>query len=239
MKKCKNCTVDVVINFCPNCGGSIELKRIDGRYILHEIQHVLHFDKGFFNTVKELLLRPGENIKGFITQNRSRLIKPIVFIIITSLIYTIINHFSHVQGAYIKFEDGNGTYSNIIFNWIQNNYGYVNVIIGLFVSFWLKMFFRKYYYNFFEILILFYFIMGIGMLMFSFFTVFEGLTGLHVMQISAFLFLIYYTWAVSQFYDRYKVINYIKSFFAYILGTLSFFLLLVLFGTVLDFFTNT
>ena len=35
------------------------LKRIDRRYISHEIEHVLHLDRGFFYTVKELIVRPG------------------------------------------------------------------------------------------------------------------------------------------------------------------------------------
>jgi len=34
-----------------------EIKRIDAKYLAHEIQHVLHFDKGFPFTFKEILIR--------------------------------------------------------------------------------------------------------------------------------------------------------------------------------------
>ncbi|MDN5481533.1 MAG: DUF3667 domain-containing protein, partial [Chryseobacterium sp.] len=71
--------------FCSNCKQNIKPKRIDGHYILHEIEHVLHFDRGILYTIRELLIRPGENIRNFISENRSRLVKPVLFIIVTSL----------------------------------------------------------------------------------------------------------------------------------------------------------
>ncbi|WP_454881016.1 DUF3667 domain-containing protein [Sphingobacterium detergens] len=86
MTKCKNCETSIISNFCPNCGQPAVLKRIDAHYIAHEIEHVLHFERGILYTIRELVTTPGKNIRNYISENRSRLVKPIIFIIVTSLI---------------------------------------------------------------------------------------------------------------------------------------------------------
>src|SRR6478609_1967830 len=102
---CKNCKAQVASNYCPSCGQPANLKRIDGHYILHEIEHVLHFEKGILYTIRELLVRPGDNVRHFITENRSRLVKPVIFIIVTSLIYTLVSHYFHIDDGYVNFNE--------------------------------------------------------------------------------------------------------------------------------------
>jgi len=230
---CKNCTNEVSLNYCPNCGQAAKLKRIDGHYIQHEIEHVLHFEKGIFYTVKELLIRPGQNVREFISDNRVRLVKPIIFIIIASLIYTIVSHFFHVEDGYMKFDEGTKT-TGVIFEWIKGHYGYSNIIIGIFIALWLKLFFRKYDYNFFEILILLCFVIGVSMLIFSFFAVIEGLTKFKIMQISGMLGIVYCTWAIGQFFDKSKVASYLKAIAAYMLGMITFTFSTLLLGYLFD-----
>jgi hypothetical protein len=89
---CKSCTTEVHSKFCPNCGQPTSLKRIDRHYIIHEIEHVLHLERGILYTIRELITNPGQNIRNYLAENRSRLVKPIIFIIITSL-----NLFTHNQ----------------------------------------------------------------------------------------------------------------------------------------------
>lgn len=91
---CVVCNSEINTKFCPDCGHPAQRKRIDRKYIIHEIEHVLHFERGILYTIQELILSPGDNIRKYLSENRSRLVKPIIFIIITSLIYTILNHFS-------------------------------------------------------------------------------------------------------------------------------------------------
>ena len=68
MRHCINCnlTLPAETNYCPYCGQAQSVKRIDGRYIISEIGSILNFKKGFFYTVRELLLRPGITIQRFI-----------------------------------------------------------------------------------------------------------------------------------------------------------------------------
>ena len=171
---CKNCNTEIIYNFCPNCGQPSVLKRIDGHYIAHEIEHVLHFDRGILFTVRELFINPGQSIRNYISENRSRLVKPVIFIILTSLIYTLISHFFHVEDEYVKYEGLEETAFVKILGWMQRNYGYMNIMTGMFIAVWLKVFFKKYEYNFFELLIMLCFVLGISMLIFAFFALIEG-----------------------------------------------------------------
>ena len=188
---CKNCNSEVSLNFCPNCGQPSLLKRIDGHYIAHEIEHVLHFERGILYTVKELFINPGENIRNYISDNRSRLVKPVIFIIITSLIYTLISHFFHIEDEYIKYEGLENSSFVKILSWMQANYGYMNILTGMFIAGWLKVFFKKYDYNFFELVIMLCFVLGISMLIFAFFAFIEGLLHIKLMNISGIISMIY------------------------------------------------
>lgn len=234
MTNCGNCKNLINENYCPNCGQPAKLKRIDRHYIIHEIEHILHFEKGILFTIRELLTNPGENVRHFISENRVRLVKPIIFIIITSLIYTLVNHFFHIEEGYVKFDETKQSATGIIFKWVQEHYGYSNIIMGVFIAFWTKIFFKKYDYNFYEILILLCFVMGMGMLIYAVFAILQGLTHFNLMQIAGFIGIAYCTWAIGQFFDKRKAVNYLKAFVSYMLGMLSFMLTGIIIGTIID-----
>lgn len=231
---CKNCDTEVTQNYCPNCGQPAQLKRINGHYIAHEIEHVLHFERGILYTVRELLTNPGENVRHYISENRSRLVKPIIFIVVTSLLYSISTQFFHIKDGYVNFEDDKESTTKLIFGWIQGHYGYANILMGVPIALWTKLFFRKYGYNFFEILILLCFIMGMGMLIIAVFAIIQGLTHIYLMGFSGVLTIVYITWAIGQFFDKRKVASYLKAFAAYALGLGIFYLLVFMMGDIVD-----
>jgi hypothetical protein len=233
---CKNCNTKINSKFCPDCGQPASLKRIDGKYIIHEIEHVLHFERGILYTIRELIINPGQNIRNYLTENRSRLVKPIVFIIVTSLIYSITISIFHIEEEYIQINNEGGKLSTVkeIFQWMQGHYGYANIIMGVFIAFWTKLFFIKYNYNFFEILIVFCFVMGIAMLIFSIFAMLQGITSLKISQIGGIIGIIYCSWAVGQFFEKEKFFNYIKALFAYLTGMITFVILAVFLGIIFD-----
>ena len=231
---CKNCNHVVNENYCPNCGQPAKLKRIDGHYIAHEIEHVLHFERGFLYTIKKLITEPGKTIREYISENRTRLVKPIIFIIITSLIYSLTSHFFHIKQGYIDFKDSSNSTPMLMFNWSQEHYGYANILMGVFIAVWIKIFFRKHGYNFFEILILICFVTGMSMLIFALFALFLGLTKIDLMQTAGTLGIVYCSWAIGQFFDKKKPINYLKAFLAYMLGMLTWALSIVGIGGLID-----
>lgn len=231
---CKSCNNEVYQNYCPNCGQPSKLKRIDGHYIAHEIEHVLHFERGILYTIKELITNPGDNVRHYISENRARLVKPIIFIIITSLLYTIVNGFFHIEEGYLKYDGISTTTTGRIFSWVQSHYGYANIIMGVFTAFWVKIFFKKYDYNFFEILILLCFVTGIEMLIYAFFACLYGLIKIDLMQFGGMIGIAYCSWAIGHFFDKKKTINYLKGFAAFVLGIITSVTIALTIGTIID-----
>jgi len=233
MNNCTNCNTELNGNFCSNCGQSAKLERIDGHFIKHEIKQVIQFEKGVFYTIKELLVRPGQNIREYISENRNRLVKPIVFIIFSSLIYTLIEHYLQIRDVYVGYEGPEENTTSTIFKWIQGNYGYANIIMGFFITVWTRLLFRKHHYNFYEILTLLCYVMGMVMLIFSLFAAIEGLTKIGFMQYASFVGVVYTSWAIGHFFEK-KITNYLKAFTAYMLGTSTFAFTVFLLGTLID-----
>ena len=233
---CKNCNTEIDQKFCPNCGQPAELNRIDGKYILSEIGSVLNFDKGILFTIRELLLRPGQSIRKFILDDRNRLVKPIAFIIISSLIYTISQQLMHFKDGYIKYSFGDEKSAMLsIFKWIATNYGYTNILMAFFIAFWIKIFFKKYTYNFFEILILLFFLMGIGMLALAFFGILSSIVGFDFIDNGGVIIVfLYISWGIGQFFGKNVIANSLKGLLSYVLGMFSFTLIALVIGALID-----
>jgi hypothetical protein len=191
-------------------------------------------EKGIFYTIRELLIRPGQNIRLYLNHNRSRLVKPIIFIIVTSLVYSLINNFFHIEEGYMNLTESKKTATGTILKWIQAHYGYGNIILGVFIALWTKLFFKKQPYNIFEILILLCFIMGMGMLVLAAFALVQGITHVKLLQYASLLILVYSTWAIGQFFEQKKASAYLKALAAYLLGSISFFALAILTGVLIE-----
>lgn len=234
MDICRKCGSGSTGKFCSTCGEPIELRRIDGGYILHELGSVFNFEKGIFYSIRELLFRPGKTIRDFILGDRNRLVKPIIFLILCSLIYTATNQIFHWEDGYVSYKGAKDSATTAIFAWIQHNYGYANIIMGAFVAFWTKKLFRKYDYNYFEILILICFVMGMGMLLFSVAGIMIGIFGTGIVQIASILGVIYSSWAIGSFFDKDRMPNYLKALASYILGFVTFSFSAIGLGAIID-----
>jgi len=233
---CKNCNESINGNYCSNCGQPTELKRIDRHYIVYEIKEVLFTNSGFLFTIKRLLTNPGESIREYITEDRSRYVKPITFLIITSLIFTFVNHFFHIGTMGISTQQSETEFPTVklFLNWMVDYHGYSAMISGLFIAFWVKLFFRKSGYNFFEIFVLLCFVSGLTSFCFSFIQILQGLTHLRLIRMSLLVALIYHIWAIGQFFDKRKAESYIKAFFSFVLGIVSFSVLVASIGVFID-----
>jgi hypothetical protein len=235
---CKNCNTELNSKFCPDCGQPTNLKRIDGHYIIHEIEHVLHFERGILYTVRELITKPGQNIRNYLSENRSRLVKPIIFIILTSLIYTLISHFFHIEEEVVYFEGLEKSSIGKILKWIQGNYGYASILTGIFIAIWLKVFFRKYGYNFFELLIMLCFVQGISMLIYTVFALAQGLLHFKLLSVAGIISVIYVIWAIGNFFEAKKIGNYLKAIISFFLGIITFYIIIIAIGVTIDILTK-
>ena len=234
MNKCTTCNSDTIGEYCHNCGQKTNLERINWNYIKHEIVHLLHFEKGFFYTIQELLLRPGMTVKVFLTKNRNRIVKPIIFIILTSLIYTLINNYFHIDEQYIQSEMGKRPGIDMMMNWVREHYGYSNIMMSTLIAFFIKILFKNYKLNIYEILILLCYVMGMSMLILTIVGLIQGLFKLDLYFIGFLLATIYTIFAITDFFDKRKFVNYVKAFSGYILGSITFYFLLGLIAVIYD-----
>lgn len=74
------------------------------------------------------------------------------------------------------------------------------------------------------------------MLIFAVFAVAQGISHVNLMQYGGCLGLLYCTWAIGQFFDKRKIGSYVKSFFAYALGMITFMLVALALGATIDMF---
>ncbi len=235
---CKNCSAELISSFCPDCGYPAQVQRIGSRYLIHEVGHLLHYERGLCYTIRALLARPGATIRNYLSEDRRRVVKPIVFIIISSLVYTLANGFFKIEEGYVQFQQTDSTSTVVLlFSWVQQHYGYANILMAVFIAFWLKLFFRKHPFNLFEILVMLCYIIGMGMLVLASFALIQGLVRIDIMAYAGMAATGYWTWAIGNFYNPKKWLSYVKSLSAYLLGVITFFVILILIGKGVDILT--
>ena len=214
------------------------LKRIDRRYISHEIEHVLHLDRGFFYTVKELIVRPGKAVREFLFEDRRKLVKPVLFLILSSVIFTIIIHLLHTDVSLFNIDRITPLQGKIrskeIGAWINNSLGYSQLLMGVFIAVWLKIFFKKKQYNVYETLILLCYILGEALLILTITIILaELLKSAMIVIIGFFAYFLYIIWGIGQFYGEKKIINYIKSTITFVFGVTTYLSILILIAYLL------
>ncbi|QAA82709.1 DUF3667 domain-containing protein [Aequorivita sp. H23M31] len=220
-------------NSCEVCGQNPEVPKIDWHYIASEIRSVFMLEKGFLYTVIQLLLKPGKAIKTYIQTDRRRLMKPIVFVILASLIYSLIDYYFPFQAKYMNHNGEVQNYTTSIAKWITENYGYSNLIMSIFIAGWLKLFFRKHPFSIFEMAVLLCYVMGMVMLLFAIFGFFEHTSNTNLVTIGSMVGFIYAVRAIGQVFGN-KWFHYAKGGLAYIFGSISFTIIFLILGIVLD-----
>jgi hypothetical protein len=225
-------------DFCFKCGDPKSLERIDSKYIINEIGSVLNFDKGILYTINELFLRPGHTIRAFILNDRKRLVKPIIFVIFSSLFFVICQQILGFNTGGIAQEiESKGVIK--VFEWVGENFGIVNILLGFFIGLWTGLFFIKSSFNIYEIFILVFFTIGMGNLIFTFFGILESVTGFENRNLTYLIALLYSAWAIGSFFNKNKVSSYVKGLLVYLLGTTTGSFLLVFIGILIDVLNKT
>lgn len=134
----------------------------------------------------------------------------------------------------MNYSFGEGSASTALFVWLSGHYGYANIMMAFFIALWIKLFYRKYNYNFFEILILLCYVMGGSMLIFSFFGLLQVWGPLKILDKGFLIGVLYAAWGIARFFDPVKKINYLKGILSYMLGMITFVFVALCLGGVLD-----
>ena len=206
------------------------LKRIDSAYLWNEIRSVLNFDKGLFYTIREILLRPGLTVKHFLYRDRSQLVRPLVFIILCSLMYSLSQQTFGFEDGYVGLSFGEQPSVEAVFEWISTHYGYSNILISICMGIWIRLFFSSDGFNFYEILILLCYIVGVGMLFFALFGIIDSFVDFMIVDKGFFLGMLYIIWSIANFFGQSRITNYLKAISAYFLGYITFSIVAICLG---------
>jgi hypothetical protein len=154
---CLNCGNPVQANYCEQCGQKTSTHRFSLAHIFtHDFVHgIFHLDKGFFYTIRELIVRPGHSIREFIAGKRVKHFNYFTLILLILTIGLIFQELSPVNPTEI-FDSvkNNKTVANFYEKAVKE---YPKLfVLGMIpvyaVSSWI--FFRKAKHNFAEHLVL-------------------------------------------------------------------------------------
>lgn len=244
METCKYCLHPNTEQFCAKCGNAQMIKKIDSHYIRHELLHLFHIEKGFLFTIKQMIFSPGIAVKEYLTENRTKLMKPIPFLVLCSLIYSIVLSFTAAENSYesfVQIKGGQNNYFSKSWNWLINHLSYSNILMSGFVGFYVWLFFIKKKYGFFEIMTLICFVIGQGLILLSLKKiVFSIIVYSPAAKLTTvFIFFIYSAWAIGQFFKPKSFLAFFIAIFAYVFGWFTFIIVTVLFSFLAQYLTTT
>ena len=227
---CKYCSKYLNGNYCQSCGSPVCLEKIDKQYVIKELRGVIGAETKTFQSFLRLVLRPGECAKEFIEDDRSKYVKPFVYLVFNSLIYAII---LRIFGQDFFYDD-----AAVAWIWILQNTGYFYLIHSFGMAFIIKGTFKEYGYNIYEIYVLVCFLAGTATLFFSILKIisyFVPEIGYFSLPIIGTIWITvpYYVWGIGSFFDKKRVKNYIRAYFCYVLMFVLLVLVLFMFNVFL------
>ncbi len=219
------------------------LTRIDSQYVSHEMQHLFHLEKGYIFTIKQLLFRPGKAVREFLYEDRNKYVKPIIYVIFNSVLFTLMTNYYEIKFSFFNIDKmpflKGYLRSKEIGVWSDSHIGYTNLIMGLFIGFWTKLFFKKYGHNIFEIFVLLCYVLGTTiLLLIPFLVAAELFNSSFIASCGLLVYFSYIFWAIGQFFGEKKIVNYIKSIVAYIFGNLTYMLTVIFIAYFFKKFTS-
>jgi hypothetical protein len=112
-KDCLNCGEIVNGRFCHKCGQeNIVWKQSFISLVKHFIYDVFHFDGKFFDTLKNLFIRPGLVPKEYINGKRAKYLDPFRMYLFTSAIFFIIFFYATSKGSLLNMNDSSSGVTN-------------------------------------------------------------------------------------------------------------------------------
>lgn len=213
--QCRNCgkKVKEKHKFCPACGQSTRLKRIDIRDVWDmTIKKLLHADSTLLQLIIGLALRPGPMIREYMFGRRKKVYSPIKFLFYMAGISVFVTEYFRL----FELMPGGNNPASILIQRYNNLFVLVGVpVSGLFS--WLL--FRKKEFNFSEHLVFHAFLAGFRA--FFFLLILTPLTVIWPEKYTVFmgiyllLFLTYSSWATIGFLGGPNWVTVIKTVLTY------------------------
>lgn len=135
---CKNCGNEFEGNFCNICGQKASVKRLTYESLGDNLMHgFLHVDKGFFYTIKMLVINPGKVVNDFINCKRAPYFQPFPLLIILSTVYGILdslinratNNVHKPDVSFGELEKPIAETINFFLEYITHNFALINIFL--------------------------------------------------------------------------------------------------------------
>lgn len=155
MGNCLNCGQEITGNYCSNCGQK-KYRRIDRKYIIEEAQYsLLHTNKGFLYSVKNILKNPGKTARDFIDGNRVNHYKPILLAFVLSGISAfisikIIGIYKVMETTKVNGKSINSPQMHEIMTFITSYNSFLALLMIPFFALLTKALFYKWGHNYYE-----------------------------------------------------------------------------------------
>lgn len=218
---CKNCNEIVEGNFCPNCGQTTTVDKINVSNFLKEISgSVFQVNKGLLFTIRELFVRPGISIHDYFEGKRKPFFKPLAYAFALSTLYYLI---SRIFGSATFIDDFTTGWANeapvegiedqqkILLNWFGKNHAYSVLLLLPLFSLASYLAFRKFKFNFLEHVVLNAYITGQQAIFYMATSIFFGSigeSGIHEL-VGVLLSMAYTTLVYWQFFSEAKRVGII------------------------------
>ncbi|HFK5527355.1 TPA: DUF3667 domain-containing protein [Elizabethkingia anophelis] len=97
LENCNSCGTVVNGNYCTECGQK-KFKRIDHTYVIDEVKSFAFYtEKGFFYSVKNIILNPGKTARKFLEGDRIHHYKPFALTMVLSGISILLSSFLNLK----------------------------------------------------------------------------------------------------------------------------------------------
>lgn len=238
---CKNCEQLVDGNYCPHCGQSARVEKINLPNFLKELSAgVFQVDKGFFYSFKELFVRPGPSIREYLAGKRKNHFKPIAYVLTLSAIYFLLSRalgsetfLSDFVIGFFNAGSGSGVEAGqfAALNWFANNYAYAILLLLPLYSLASYLAFLRAGFNYLEHFVLNSYITGQQAAIYSLSSVLSlmgGNDGLLV-SITLCISVSYAFWVFWQFFsEQSRLAVVLRSLLAYAISLVFMLLALII-----------
>jgi hypothetical protein len=228
--ECKNCGNAFEGNYCNICGQNAKVKRIKINNLVSIFLHgFFHLDKGFFYTIIELFLKPGQTLRDYLEGKRVKYFNPFTFAILVSLLAGFI----YAHSGMVEHSKDNILASTEAVEFNSKHFNYRLLLTIPAYSFLCWILFRSSKYNFAEHFIINTYILSQSTLVFSLWITILSFTQLDkdsfgIFIISAIIATNVYQLItlVNVFHKEQKLLGWVKAFLIVLLGSILSFKLI-------------
>lgn len=243
---CINCGLKSEANYCPKCGQRLKVKRITFREGFQDFSgRIYGFDSQFPRTFRDVTIRPGITAAKYIEGNRVLYYGPVGYYFLMITLMFIVASMLGIDIAEVMSQrsrdlaleqppagSGLAEAQRMIQSKVMDNFRIFSFTLVVFLTVWLKVFFRKSSLNLLEHSVMVFFVMGHMYWLTIADLIIEHTTGFKISYIlSLSVMVLFFGFAVTQVY------NYQSKVKAFLKGILSFFVAYLTFVLVITAFT--